>query len=159
MTGSGLTSTRSRGRRRVSWPVCPALWVLARILVRRRRGDPASAEAKRSPTIAPRRRYSPAPSRRAQDAAARGAALREFLAARTGELPEAWLGRDAARVGSGLGHGRGERTGPLRKTSPGSSPTRPHALDRDEWGGRGRVRGPDSEELLGLADRLVKGGL
>lgn len=74
----------------VAWVGVPFLWLLARTRVRRR-GDPAAPAARRRRAA---RRKLNRQLARASSAKEQALALHEFLAARSGELPTAWEGRD-----------------------------------------------------------------
>jgi hypothetical protein len=121
-------------------------WLGARTLVRRN-GDPAS------PLLRARRRARRVLERelsRATHAAQQADALHRFLAARTGERSEAWVGRDleAWREARGAGPGRED----LRALAELES-----QLDERIWAGAGTPL--ERARVLATADRLLEGGL
>ena len=122
-------------------------WLGARTLVRRR-GDPSS------PILRARRRARRVLSRdlgRARQASQQSLALHRFLAARSGESAEAWVGRD-------LESWRESRPEALR---PGTEEARALAelereLDERIWAGADTPVEP--ARIAAVADRLLKGG-
>jgi hypothetical protein len=125
----------------------PALWLGLRTAVRRR-GDPdaPAARARRAARRALRRELALAKTASEQERA-----LQRFLAARTGEPSQAWIGRD-----------------PIAWNRSGASPRLPaeeakllrdllERLDERAWA-RGDAA-VEASELEGAADRLLKGGL
>jgi hypothetical protein len=125
----------------------PLLGLLVRVAVRRR-GDPSAPAARRR--RAARRRLARALK------AARGPedelrALYAFLAARSGELPEAWVGRDVGAPDPD-GRGGGGAATELARTI--------ERLETAVWSGRnGSAAAVPPGEVLALADRLMKEGL
>jgi hypothetical protein len=130
----------------------PALWLLARTLVRRR-GDPDAPEQRR------RRRARRKLARElgaARTSAQQSAALQTFLAGRTGESDPAWLGRDPVEWAA-------ERAPELDPELVGDLASLLEELDRNTWG-ESSGNGPAEsmlprESILQLADRLIRGGL
>ncbi len=122
-------------------------WVVLRRAVRRH-GDPDSAAArrKRGALGALRRELSKASSE-----SSRAAALEGFLAARTGQAPEAWIGRSSL---AGTRANAAALDGELAKLRDG--------LDRPVFG-RSDVRGAEStasaDAILEFAKRAVQEGL
>jgi hypothetical protein len=121
-------------------------WLGARTLVRRN-GDPAS------PLLRARRRARRRLERelaRATHAAQQADALHRFLAARTGERSEAWVGRDLAAWREERGAGPAPED--LRALAELES-----ELDERIWAGAGTPL--ERARVLATADRLLEGGL
>ena len=125
----------------------PLLWLFGRTLVRRR-GDPGSIESRRRRGARGRlvRELKGSASAREQSEA-----LQRFLAARTGESDQAWLGRDAQRWS--------EREAGVGVEAPLLAELRGlvERLDHSAWAGDGTPL--QSSEIASLAGRLIKGGL
>jgi len=124
-----------------------AIWLVGRRYVRRR-GDPDSIEARRRRAAgrALRRGLKTSSNAREQSEVFQG-----FLAARTGEAEQAWLGRDAARwsadlEGSQLDSGLAAELGQTLDQ-----------LDQRTWAGDGRPL--ENSVLISLSERLMKGGM
>lgn len=126
-------------------------WLVLRTSVRKR-GDPSSARAKE------RRRARSVLSRslaNARTASDEARALRNFLAARTGEPSAAWVGRDlAAWAGTRSESGAAQLTDPAALAALEQVTTR---LDERTWNGNDERLGADA--VTRVADMLVKGGL
>ncbi len=123
-------------------------WIGTRTWVRRQ-GDPSS------PLLRRRRRARKELERQlsgASSAAQQARALQAFLAARSGERAEAWIGRDVLAWREARAEG----------TRPGLDETRALSalldeLDGNCWGGRDVPI--ERGRILSVADALVKGGL
>jgi BatD DUF11 like domain len=126
----------------------PVAWLALRTFVRRR-GDPDA------PSARARRRARKALARElaaARKASEQTRALCRFLAARSGESEEAWLGRDV------VAWSRAEHAG----LAVGPDEARGLAAlfaDLDERAYAGGDEGLDAARMIELADRLAKGGL
>lgn len=122
-------------------------WVVGRKYVRRR-GDPDSIEARRRRAAARalRRGLSASSSAREQSEAFQG-----FLAARTGEPEQAWLGRDPMRWVTEADNSR------LDSALAAELGDVLEKLDQRTWAGDGRPL--EKSELISLSNRLMKGGL
>jgi len=131
----------------------PLLGLLARAVVRRR-GDPSTPAARRRRS-ARRRLAKDLSSAKGPEDELR--ALYAFLAARTGEPPEAWVGRDvvdAARTGGG--------GAASNRVEPESAEKLARTIERLEtavWSGRNGHAAVPAADVLSLADRLMKEGL
>jgi hypothetical protein len=123
------------------------IWFVGRKYVRRR-GDPDSIEARRRRAAARalRRGLKAASSARGQAEVFQG-----FLAARTGEAQQAWLGRDARRWSADAD---GAQLDPALASELGDLLAQ---LDQRTWAGDGRPL--EISVLVSLSDRLMKGGL
>ena len=145
----GATRGPSGGALALALAATIAGWLALRVAVRRR-GDPDA------PRVRARRR-----ARRDLERALRRAATPEeqiravhaFLAARTGERPEAWVGRDPVAW---------SRDGGAQRLAPDDAQALARLIARlaaAVWGG-GRDGGPVEErEVLDLADRVAAKGL
>jgi hypothetical protein len=138
----------------------PVGWLLLRVIARRR-GDP-DAPGQRSRRRA--RRELGRALARATTPAEQALALARFLAARTGEAEQAWLGRDPLE----WARERAARSLALDETdakAPGQEAMRElHALfeelDEHTWGARASSGTPlPREKILAVADKLVQGGM
>jgi hypothetical protein len=126
-------------------------WLALRTSVRKR-GDPNSARAKE------RRRARGVLSRdlaSARTASDEARALRKFLAARTGETSEAWVGRDCAAWSQARAEAGDTRITDAAALAELAKLTA--LLDERTWNGNDERLG--SSAITGLADRLAKGGL
>jgi len=112
----------------------------------RRRGDPASAAARRRRNAA---RHCAAELRTATGPADTARALEAFLAARTGEVPEAWIGR--AHLADGC-------AGPLSTEIAGEYEDLRRTLDRAVFSGEPDARA-DSERVLRFAQAATREGI
>jgi hypothetical protein len=128
-----------------------AAWLALRTWVRRR-GDPDA------PRERARRR-----ARRVLERALRGArtpeeqahAVHAFLAARSGEAPQAWAGRDPVEwAGS-----RAEQSPRIRAEDAAALRQLLARLDAAVWGGGANGAKVDDGDVLALADRVAAGGL
>jgi hypothetical protein len=120
----------------------PVAWLALRTAVRRRHDpDAPAARARRKA-----RRRLARELRRAKDARARLDAVHGFLAMRTGETTEAWIGR---RVEGGFAEAEPEAVRPLDEAI--------RELEGAVWGGRPEA--VSRERLLQAADAAVRGGL
>jgi hypothetical protein len=138
----------------------PLAWLGLRTLVRRR-GDPASREARLRRGARKRLARELGAAQRACDEAS---ALLRFLAARTGEAEQAWLGRDVIEHLAGERSGEGPDEDADKDSVPSLSTEDARALeallarlDERTWAGDDKPVG--SQEILSVADRLMKGGL
>jgi len=131
----------------------PLLWLGVRTGVRRRRGDPSAPRERRRRRA---RRVLAKELRRATDAGARLGALQGFLAARTGESPEAWVGRDPLLWARGPSP-EDERFHELSPEAFEGAREIMNALEQETWGGGGE--GPQPEDVLRTADALMEAGL
>ncbi len=125
-------------------------WFALRTSVRRR-GDPDAPRARA------RRRARKQLARGLQDARTasdEARALRRFLADRSGDLPEAWVGRD---VRDWAREQREERALTLSDADALALQQTVSKLDESTWAGQDAPVGND--QVLGLADQLLKGGL
>jgi hypothetical protein len=120
----------------------PIAWLALRGAVRRRSDPDAPAERARRKA----RRRLARELAKARDARARLDALHGFLAMRTGESREAWIGR---RVSGGAGSASPEAVKPLDEAIA--------ELEGAVWGGRAEA--VTRERLLRAADEAVRGGL
>jgi len=124
----------------------PLLGLAARAAVRRRRDPEAPLERRRRGA----RRELKRALARSQGPKDELEALHAWLAARSREAPQAWLGRDvrafAAREGAAWSGGGADELAALVAD-----------LERAAYGGGARAAG--SERVLSLADRLAKEGL
>ena len=125
----------------------PILWLAGRAWVRRR-GDPDSVEARKRRAAAGRLRRE---LRQCKEAREQGEALQRFLAARSGEAEQAWLGRDPERWLSGA---EGRDLDPALAAELAQILGE---LDERTWAGDGRPM--EASVLSSLATRLMKGGL
>jgi len=131
----------------------PLAWLGLRTLVRRR-GDPASREARLRRGARKRLARELGAATKAGDETS---ALLRFLAARTGEAEQAWLGRDVVEH---LSEGDGVEQGIVPGLPAEDVRALEHLfarLDERTWAGDDARLG--AEEILSVADRLVKGGL
>ena len=125
----------------------PVFWLLGRTAFRRRHSDP-NAPLER------RRRAAPAKLRkglrRARTALDQAECMHAFLAARTREGDQAWLGRDPLAWCEAEGVALDEEAAAALKQVLGD-------LDRQTYAGDGKPI--DAGRLRGVAAQLVKGGL
>jgi len=126
----------------------PGLWLLARVVVRRR-GDPNAPAARRRRAA---RRNLARELGRAGDASAQARALYAFLAARSGEADQAWIGRDAAQWSQ-------ERGVKLDAQAIAQLDKLTEQLDERAYAGSSASGGVDRAVILNTADALLKGGL
>jgi len=145
---------RRRGPRRpgAGWVVggllgVPVLWLGLRSAARRR-GDPAAPAERRRRRA---RRQLARALGRAANASGQLAALDHFLAARTGEPPEAWTGRDARAWASA------RSDGPVESAVERLAELRGE-LERAAWDD-GADRPVERARVLAVADELRGGGL
>jgi len=146
---SGDTPAPSGGTLAATATAAVVGWLALRAFVRRR-GDPDAPRARA------RRR-----AKRDLERALRGAktpeeqieAVHAFLAARSGETPEAWAGRDPVAWSRATDEPRidPESAQALRSLFA--------RLDAAIWGGAGNRNKIDDREVLALADRVAAGGL
>jgi hypothetical protein len=123
-------------------------WLGARTLVRRH-GDPSS------PVLRARRRARRVLERelgRSPRASAQAEALHRFLAARTGERSEAWVGRDLEAWREARPEGQRPQAQDTRALAELEA-----ELDERIWAGAGTPL--ESARVLAVADRLLEGGL
>jgi hypothetical protein len=135
----------------------PAGWLLLRAIVRRR-GDPNAPEQRA------RRRARSELARalaRAKTPDEQATALARFLAARTGEAEQAWLGRDPVE----WARERAAQSFDPDSKAPGQEAMRElHALfeelDEHTWGAR-ESSGTliPREKILAVVEKLVQGGM
>ena len=128
--------------------LCASGWFAARRLVRRN-GDPAS------PLLRARRRARRTLVRelaRAVKASAQAESLHRFLAARTGERAEAWVGREL----EAWRQARPESERPSAEDARVLAELEA-AFDERIWAGEDAPL--ERERVLAVADRLLKGGL
>ncbi|MCP3919240.1 MAG: protein BatD [bacterium] len=125
----------------------PFAWLVGRMLLRHRRSDP-SAPLERRSRAAPRKLSKGL--RRAGTAAAQAECLHAFLAARTREGEQAWLGRDPLEWREAVDADVEE--GALRELKDVLG-----ELDRRTYAGDGKPL--DASRVRGAASQLVKGGL
>jgi hypothetical protein len=132
----------------VALAAIPVLWVGLRTAVRRR-GDPdaPAARARRTARRNLRRDLS-----RARSASEQSRALQRFLAARTGEAAQAWVGRDPVAWAR-------DRADATRLTAEDARALGDllAALDERAWARGDEVL--DSREVERIADRVAGGGL
>ena len=132
----------------------PVLWLCVRTGVRRRRGDPSAPRERRRRKA---RKMLVRELRRANDAEDRLGALMGFLAARTDESQEAWIGRDPLLWVSELSSSDSR----FKKLEATEAMTHTRdlmlALERATWGGE--TKSPQAKDILALADELVEAGL
>lgn len=132
----------------VPWSALGAVfvgWIALRGWVRRS-GDPDAPRARA------RRKASKVLARElatATKASEQARALERFLAARTGESANAWLGRDVVEWAGAGARLSAEDAGALQASFA--------RLDERTWGGTDQP--VESAELVAIADRVVKGGL
>lgn len=126
----------------------PALWLLARILVRRR-GDPAAPVERRR--RAARRRLA-RDLKRSANAGEQTRALVRFLSARTRDPDQAWLGRSHAEWREG-----DEGRAVLDMEAAHEMDALRADLDESSYAGTDAA--VDSGRILRTADRLLRGGL
>ncbi len=121
-------------------------WLLGRTLVRRR-GDPDAPRA---------RARRAARKRLVRDLAGAGSAsqearaLQQFLAARSGESAQAWIGRDAVRWAH-------EHAGAFAEDAARDLDALLSDLDQRTYAGRDEALG--AGHIVGVADRCMEGGL
>jgi hypothetical protein len=150
--------TESEARSEISAPAAALVWAVlglvscawigARTIVRRN-GDPAS------PLLRARRRARRVLERelrRATSASEQSLALHRFLAARTGENSEAWVGREL----SGWREARPEERRPAAQATESLAGLE-RELDERIWAGSDAAL--DRARVLAVADELLKGGL
>lgn len=129
-----------------SWLGVPALWLGLRTVVRRR-GAPDAPAARRRRAARRRLRRDLG---RARTASAQAGALNAFLAARTGEEPEAWEGRDVGGWFTERGRERDDALGVELDALA-------RELDRRRWAGDDAPL--ESSRLTELAARWIEEGL
>lgn len=123
-------------------------WIALRTAVRRR-GDP---DAPRARARRRAKRELERALRSARTPEEQMSAVHAFLAARSGETPEAWAGRDPVRWSREHG---GARLEPAAARDLGLLLAR---LDAAIWGGAGASK-VEERDVLALADRVAAGGL
>lgn len=152
----GDDSSRRIGGRTLFGAMASSLlaWLLLRTFIRKRLGDPDSAQARRR--RAARRSLSRALGS-AQDSAAQAAVVHRFLAARTREAQQAWVGRDAGAWADSL-----ELPDRLRPALQ-SLDKLLRELDAHSYGVPSDSAGGGSalqrERILSVIDELLRGGL
>ncbi|MBL8858926.1 MAG: BatD family protein [Planctomycetes bacterium] len=126
-------------------------WLVLRRAVRRR-GDPAAPAARERRRARKVLRRSLSEARTASDEAR---ALRRFLAARSGEPDEAWVGRDLHAWQ--LRRTRDSAAQPVSPAVLSELQRVMERLDAQTWNGNDERLG--SETITGIADKLIEGGL
>ena len=131
----------------------PAFWFAGRTLVRRRRGDPAAPLERRR--RAARRRLA-RDLARTGDAQAALRAFQAFLAARTREPDEAWIGRGPVEWNASRSNGDPR----LPDDDVAELARLLQRLEASAYGlGSPDAAPPDPSEVLHLANRIVRAGL
>jgi hypothetical protein len=131
----------------------PLLWLGVRTGVRRRRGDPSAPRERRRRRA---RKKLARDLRGAQGTEQKLVAFQSFLAARTDETKEAWIGRDPELWAREISPSdpRFARLKPKDFAKVGALMA---TLDRAAWGGDSNS--PSVQEILATADELMEVGL
>lgn len=131
----------------------PLLWLGIRTGVRRRRGDPSAPRERRRRRA---RKKLARDLRGAQGTEQKLVAFQSFLAARTDETNEAWIGRDPELWAREISPSD-PRFGRLKPQDFAKVGALMATLDRAAWGGESNS--PSGQEILATADELMEVGL